>query len=59
MHFPSTENFQITFTPDAGFGVSVNALRFDMFGGATSVDLHWAIYEDVAGGTVIHSGSTL
>ena len=58
MHHPTVDDYHIIFTPDAGFGVSVNALTFDIFGGAASLDVSWTLYEDAPGGTIIESGSS-
>lgn len=56
--FDTGVSYYLTFTPDTGYGVLVDSFVFNDYAGwQGGNDFSWNLYEDVAGGTLIASGS--
>ncbi len=57
-NFQTGNQFDLTFTPDAGFGVNVDSFVFDDYAGfAAGNTFDWTLFQNDAAGPVIASGS--
>jgi hypothetical protein len=59
LHYADGSTFWITFTPDAGYGVTLESFVIDLYvnGGAGGVTFNWAVRQDNTGGAILDSGT--